>query len=279
MKKFLTILIGILLFTVAGAQPVMIDTAQDRYIKIDDVKLHYKMWGKGEPVLLLHGAMEYWRSWKNQIPVLAKNHKVIVVDTRGHGESTFTDRELSYDLFANDMNQFITLLGYDSINVVGFGDGAIIGMMMAIRRPGSVKRLVAIGSNLKADTTAVYPDVLEKVKQWDYEKMAFYLQVKFKENPNPLQLKEMARRMQKLLLTQPNMNYDDLDKVICPTLVMAGDRDLIKPMHTQFIFENLPIGQLCIIPGATHYCISEKPSIVNVAINDFLQLPQHPVKR
>ena len=279
MKKFLTILIGILLFTVAGAQPVMIDTAQDRYIKIDDVKLHYKMWGKGEPVLLLHGAMEYWRSWKNQIPVLAKNHKVIVVDTRGHGESTFTDRELSYDLFANDMNQFITLLGYDSINVVGFGDGAIIGMMMAIRRPGSVKRLVAIGSNLKADTTAVYPDVLEKVKQWDYEKMAFYLQVKFKENPNPLQLKAMARRMQKLLLTQPNMNYDDLDKVICPTLVMAGDRDLIKPMHTQFIFENLPIGQLCIIPGATHYCISEKPSIVNVAINDFLQLPQHPVKR
>lgn len=267
------------MFTVAGAQPVMIDTAQDRYIKIDDVKLHYKMWGKGEPVLLLHGAMEYWRSWKNQIPVLAKNHKVIVVDTRGHGESTFTDRELSYDLFANDMNQFITLLGYDSINVVGFGDGAIIGMMMAIRRPGSVKRLVAIGSNLKADTTAVYPDVLEKVKQWDYEKMAFYLQVKFKENPNPLQLKEMARRMQKLLLTQPNMNYDDLDKVICPTLVMAGDRDLIKPMHTQFIFENLPIGQLCIIPGATHYCISEKPSIVNVAINDFLQLPQHPVKR
>jgi pimeloyl-ACP methyl ester carboxylesterase len=257
----------------------MLDTARDHSMKIDDVRIHYKVWGKGEPVLLLHGAMEYWKEWERQIPALAKEYKVIAVDTRGHGQSSFTDRELSYELFADDMLLLLSKLGIDSINVVGFGDGGIIGMAMAMKQPDRVHKLIAIGSNISADTTAVYRFVLDKVKAWDYNKMAFYLQVKFKENPNPQQLPAFAKRMQKLLLTQPHYTLDDLHKIQCPTMIMAGDHDFIKLNHINYIYENLPNGYLSIIPAGTHYCNKEKYQVVNATILDFLRWKAERVSR
>ena len=257
----------------------MLDTAQDHFMTVDDVRIHYKVWGKGEPVLLLHGAMEYWKEWERQIPALAKEYKVIAVDTRGHGLSTFTDRELSYELFAGDMLALLNKLHMDSINVVGFGDGGIIGMIMAMKQPSRVHKLIAIGSNISADTNAVYRTVLEKVRAWDIEKMAFYLQVKFKENPNPKLLPALAKRMQTLLLTQPNMTYVDMEKIKCPTLIMAGDHDFIKMEHISYIYENLPDGYLSIIPAGTHYCIKEKYQLVNATILDFLRWKAEKVSR
>jgi pimeloyl-ACP methyl ester carboxylesterase len=249
----------------------MLDTAQDKYIKVTDVKLHYKSWGKGQPILLLHGAMEYWHEFRQQIPALAKDYRVIAIDTRGHGGSTFTDRELSYDLLATDMLDLMVQLKIDSADVIGYGDGGIIGMKMAIKEPSRVKRLVAIGSNLTPDSNAVYPEVMEKVRTWDIDKMAFYLQVKFKESPNTQMLKPLAKRMQKLLTTQPQLTRADLKGIHCPTLIMAGDKDIIKLAHTQYMYESLPTGYMSIIPGTTHYCIKEKPQIVNATIRDFLK--------
>ena len=268
-----------LAFSPAQGQAVMLDTARDHSMKIDDVHIHYKVWGKGEPVLLLHGAMEYWKEWERQIPALAKEFKVIAVDTRGHGQSTFTDRELSYELFADDMLQLLSKLGIDSINVVGFGDGGIIGMSMAMKQPDRVHKLITIGSNISADTNAVYPFVLDKVKSWKYDKMAFYLQVKFKDNPNPLLLPAFAKRMQQLLLTQPHYTADDLNKIKCPTMVMAGDHDFIKIEHTRYIYDNLPNGFLSIIPAGTHYCNKEKYQVVNATILDFLRWKAERVSR
>lgn len=276
---FLVFVIITICAPVAHGQAVMLDTARNHSMTIDDVRIHYKVWGKGEPILLLHGAMEYWREWERQIPTLAKEYKVIAVDTRGHGESTFTDRELSYDLFASDMLTLLDKLHIDSINVVGFGDGGIIGMMMAMKQPDRVHRLIAIGSNISADTNAVYKAVLDKVQNWNYEKMAFYLQVKFKENPNPKLLPAFAKRMQKLLLTQPNLTLDDLNKIKCPTLIMAGDHDFIKLRHINYIYENLPDGYLSIIPAGTHYCIKEKYQVVNSTILDFLRWKAERVSR
>ena len=276
---FLVFVIITLCAPAAHGQAVMLDTARNHSMTIDDVRIHYKVWGKGEPILLLHGAMEYWREWERQIPALAKEYKVIAVDTRGHGESTFTDRELSYDLFATDMLTLLDKLHLDSITVVGFGDGGIIGMVMAMKQPDRIHRLVAIGSNISADTNAVYKAVLDKVQNWNYEKMAFYLQVKFKENPNPKLLPAFAKRMQKLLLTQPNLTLDDLNKIKCPTLIMAGDHDFIKMRHISYIYENLPDGYLSIIPAGTHYCNKEKYQVVNTTILDFLRWKAERVSR
>jgi pimeloyl-ACP methyl ester carboxylesterase len=151
--------------------------------------------------------------------------------------------------------------------------------MMEIKQPDRVRKLVAIGSNISCDTNAVYPFVLDKVKSWDYEKMAFYLEVKFKDNPNPKLLPAFAQRMQKLLLTQPNLTLDDLRKIQCPTMIMAGDNDFIRLEHTRFIYENLPNGFLSIIPAGSHYCNKEKYQVVNTTILDFLRWKSERVSR
>ena len=279
MLRSLLLFFFTLLSFIGFSQALMLDTAQSQFVRIGDVRIHYKMWGKGEPILLLHGAMEYWREWEKQIPSFSKSNKVIAVDTRGHGQSTFADRELNYDLFADDMIELLGKLQIDSINVVGFGDGGIIGMKMAIKKPDLVRKLVAIGPNLTADTNAVYNAVFEKVKAWDFDKMAFYLQVKFKENPNPKLLSLVAKRMQKLLLTQPRMGLADLEKIQCPTLIMGGDHDFIKIKHLNYIYENLPNGYLSIIPAGTHYCIKDKAAVVNATVLDFIHLKPEKVSR
>ena len=264
----------------ASAQAVMLDTALSHFIVINnDVTLHYKVWGKGEPVLLLHGAMEYWKEWERQIPDLAKEFKVIAVDSRGHGQSTFTDTELSYELFADDMLELLSRLKIDSINVVGFGDGGMVGMAMAMKQPEMVRKLIAIGSNASSDTNAVYPFVLNKVRSWDYNKMAAYLQDKFQGNPNPAQLPQFAKRMQTLMLTQPKFTRADLKKIQCPTLIMSGDHDFIKLQHSNYIYSTLPNGFLSIIPAGTHYCIKEKYAVVNATIIDFLKWKAEQVNR
>jgi pimeloyl-ACP methyl ester carboxylesterase len=142
-----------------------------------------------------------------------------------------------------------------------------------------VRKIIAIGSNCSPDSTAVYPEILQKVKAWDIDKMAFYLQMKFKENPNPKMLTALAKRMQTLLLNEPNLKADDLDAIKCPVLFMVGDHDLIKISHTEFMYENVPIGFLSVIAGATHYCIKEKPVVVNAVIRDFIQWPATKLKR
>jgi pimeloyl-ACP methyl ester carboxylesterase len=261
------------------SQAVMLDTARSNFMRVGDVKIHYKVWGKGEPVVLLHGAMEYWKEWKNQIPELAKKYKVIAIDTRGHGESSFTDVPLSYDLFAEDVLAVLNKAQIDSANVIGFGDGGITAMKLAMKYPMLVRKIIAIGSNCSPDSTAVYPEILQKVKAWDIDKMAFYLQMKFKENPNPKMLTALAKRMQTLLLNEPNLKADDLDAIKCPVLFMVGDHDLIKISHTEFMYENVPIGFLSVIAGATHYCIKEKPVVVNAVIRDFIQWPATKLKR
>jgi pimeloyl-ACP methyl ester carboxylesterase len=263
----------------AAAQAVMLDTAASQYITINDVTLHYKVWGKGEPVLLLHGAMEYWKEWERQIPDLAKEFKVIAVDTRGHGQSTFTDQELSYELFADDMLELLSKLNIDSINVVGFGDGGIIGMSMAMKQPERIHKLVAIGSNASSDTNAVYPFVLNKVRAWDFNKMAAYLQEKFQGNPNPGMLPQFAGRMQTLMLTEPKFTRADLKMIQCPTLIMSGDHDFIKLQHSNYIYSTLPNGFLSIIAAGTHYCIKEKYTVVNATIIDFLKWKAEKITR
>lgn len=277
--KFLLSCILLLQSILCIGQAVMLDTAKSNYIQLNDVKIHYKVWGKGEPIILLHGAMEYWKEWKNQIPELSKKYQVFAIDTRGHGSSSFADKPLDYKLLAEDVNNVLEQLKLASVYVVGYGDGGIIGINLALSHPEKVNRLIAIGSNLRPDSTAVYPDVLEKVKQWDIDKMAFYLQMKFKENPNPKMMNLFAKRMQTLLLTEPHLTNADLAQIKCPVLFMQGDHDIIKLSHLTQMFENTPNAYMSVIQGSTHYCIKEKPSVVNAAIIDFIKFKPEPLKR
>lgn len=259
-----------LLVSISFSQTAM-DTAKDQYAKINDVKIHYKIYGTGsDALILLHGSMECMTEWDKQIPEFAKRYKVITMDNRGHGKSTFTDRKLDYNLLSEDVQGLMNVLKIDSAHIVGFGDGGIIGLYLAIDHPERVRKLVAIGANYKVDTNVVYHEVLEKVKAWDADKVYSFVRNNFRGWPNDKLLGAFTERMKTMLLTEPNLTISDLKQIKCPTLFMTGDHDIIKQTHTSEMFESVQRGYLAVIPGTKHYPQKEKAGVVNSIIMDFL---------
>lgn len=260
-----------LFVSVAAFSQSPIDTAKSKFADISDVKIHYKVIGKGSDVVfLLHGSLESMNEWDKQILELSKRYRVVVMDNRGHGKSTFTDRKLDYGLMSEDVLGLMNVLKVDSAHIVGFGDGGIIGLYLAIQHPGRVRKLVAIGANYKVDTNTVYHQVLEKVNAWDTDKVHQFIRNNFRGWPNDALLVPFTQRMKTMLLTEPNLTIQDLNKIKCPTLFMTGDHDIIKLSHTNEMYENVQQGYLAVIPGTRHYPQKDKANVVNSIITDFL---------
>jgi len=246
------------------------DSPKDQFAKVDDIKMHYKVYGKGDPIILLHGSLESMEDWDKQVPELSKKYKVITVDSRGHGQTTFTDRKMDYILLSEDISVLMVELNIDSAYIVGFGDGGITGLYLSLNHPEKVRRLIAIGANYKVDTTAVYGQILDKVKAWDDDKMYQFIRNHFKGYQNYSQITQFTQRMKTMLLTEPNLTLDDLKKIKCPTLLIAGDHDIIKIDHTNAMFESIPNSYMCIVPGTKHYPQKESALLVNSVILDFI---------
>lgn len=268
-RKFTILLAFFLsLFFVSTAQ--IADTIPDRFADVGGIKIHYKVYGKGEPLFLLHGSLESMKDWAKQIPEFSRRFQVIAMDNRGHGMSTFEDRKMDYKLMSEDLLKLMDELKIDSAYIVGFGDGGIMGLYLSINHPEKVRKLVAIGANYKVDTTAVYGQILDKVKAWDDEKMYQYVRNNFKGYQNYSQITQFTQRMKTMLLTEPDLSLGNLKEIQCPVLFMAGDHDIIKLSHTSEMFESVKYGNLSIIPGTKHYPQKERPQLVNMTIQDFL---------
>ena len=268
-KKLYFLALGLFCITCSTTAQTA-DSPKDQFAKVDDIKMHYKVYGKGDPIILLHGSLESMEDWDKQVPELSKKYKVITVDSRGHGQTTFTDRKMDYILLSEDISVLMVELNIDSAYIVGFGDGGITGLYLSLNHPEKVRRLIAIGANYKVDTTAVYGQILDKVKAWDDDKMYQFIRNHFKGYQNYSQITQFTQRMKTMLLTEPNLTLDDLKKIKCPTLLIAGDHDIIKIDHTNAMFESIPNSYMCIVPGTKHYPQKESALLVNSVILDFI---------
>ena len=231
-------------------------------VALNGIKLYYETYGQGEPLLLLHGNGQSIREMSNQIPALAKHYQVIAVDTRAQGQSTNGPQTLTYDLFADDMSALLTALHIPAAHVVGWSDGGNTGLSLALHHPQQVKKLVTMGANLWADTLAVTAATLKEVHQGKALTTLFYPISKRMRRARPLMV---------LLLDYPRLKAADLTGIAAPTLVLAGEKDVIQEAHSRLIASSLPHGQLRIFPGLTHYAPREDPAAFNAAVLGFLQ--------
>jgi pimeloyl-ACP methyl ester carboxylesterase len=246
----------------AGQRALVIDASSrstdSRFVKVNGITLHYKESGAGDTLLLLHGNMESLRSFSKQIPELSKKYFVIAVDSRGQGYSSEDGTRMTYELMADDMIAFMNAKGIRRAHVLGWSDGGNIGLLMAMNHPARVQSLAVMGANLYNDKTAV-DDKINKTLN------AQYTHLKAQPNADRFQ-----REMMELLLFQPNIKSDDLSRITCPTLVMAGQHDAIKEPHTRLIASSIKNAKLVIFPKGTHYEPIEKPDRFNAAVLAFL---------
>ena len=192
-----------------------------------------------------------------------KKFKLILADSRAQGKSFDSSDSLSYEIMADDFNALLNYLKIASCYVVGWSDGGINGLLLAMRHPGKVKKLANTGANLWPDTTAVKP--------WVHKAMANMFD-SLKRLPLSPKLKNDLKIF-RLMPEEPHIKVNDLKKISSPTLVIGGDQDIILPRHTMLIAESIPNAYLWIIPNsghATHIVYKEE---FNKTVIDFFTKP------
>jgi pimeloyl-ACP methyl ester carboxylesterase len=231
------------------------------------IRIHYAIYGHGSPVILLHGGLANSDYWGHQIKALAPHHRVIVMDSRGHGRTTRDARAYGYDLMADDVIALMDGLKIRRADIVGWSDGGIIGLDLAIRHPDRVGKIFAFAANTltsgvidgveKNPTFAAYIDRAGG----EYRKYSATLK----------DYDAFVEKISKMWADQPNWTDAQLKSIKSPVLVVDGDHDeAIKREHTEYIAATIPGAGLLILPNASHFAFLQDPAQFNFAILHFL---------
>lgn len=238
-----------------------------KYAEVNGAKLYYEEYGTGLPLFLIHGNGGDIKSMGHQIDYFKTKYRVIVADSRGHGKSELKTDSLTYVQITDDWAMLATQLNLDSLNIIGWSDGGIVGLLLGIHHPKKVKNLVTMGANLRPDTTAVYSWAVNWVNQ---TKSQVEAKIKEKDTSQDWALLMVHLNM---LGNQPNISHADLAKISAPVLIVAGDKDIIREEHSVEIYQNLSKAQLCILPGETHFTPATNPALFNQIADDFISKP------
>ena len=238
--------------------------AVGKYYPIRGFKMYCEVYGQGQPLLIIHGNGGSINNFVKQIPYFSKQYKVIIADSRAQGNSIDPGDSLSYEMMADDYAALLDAMKIDSADVIGWSDGGINGLLLAIRHPEKVKKLAVTGANLVPDTTAVPQEI------WD---MVTPMYGGLKNKPNKTEQEKGGYKLLRLLIEQPHIPLRDLHTIQCPTLVIGGDHDVIKPSHTLLIFENIPKAELWILPNSGHSTPIVYSEEFNKKIDDFFSKP------
>ena len=230
-----------------------------KYYSSRGIKLYYETYGQGKPLLLIHGNGGSIRDWRYQIPYFSQYYKVIAVDSRAQGKSIDNSDVLNYEMMTDDIAALLTHLKIDSAYVVGWSDGGINGLLLAIRHPEKVKKLVITGANLKPDTSVIDPEGTKMITT-DLAKLRAADQTAVTKN---------TIKLLHMMEVEPHISLADLHTIKCPTLVMGGDFDVIRPEHTLQIFQNIPQAYLWILPESGHGTVHHYKKEFNAKVLHF----------
>lgn len=217
--------------------------------------MFYVVRGRGPPLLLLHGGGESGeQSFEHQFADFSKHHQIFAPDQVGQGYTPEVPGALSYTGMMEDTAALLQHLGLRRVDVIGFSDGGVLALMLALRHPELVRRVVVSGVNIAPD--GLNPEDLEELRG--------------SQTPNP---KTIDEKLAHLWLTSPTtaeLSVGLLRQIVQPVLIISGDRDAITLEHTLKIFHALTNADLCVLPDTDHGTFSGRPEWLNPIISDFL---------
>ncbi|MFA6801452.1 MAG: alpha/beta hydrolase [Acholeplasmataceae bacterium] len=197
-------------------------------ISVNNIELNYKVVGFGTPLICIHGNGEDHHTFDELSDVIKTNYQVFLIDSRFHGESQ-KDVAINFDLMANDMTEFCKILNLENVDILGFSDGGIIGLKVAILKPDLVNKLYICGANYHP--RGIKSDIFKTIKKT-------YIQ-----NKSPLL---------KLMIKEPKFHIKDLKNIKHEVFIFAGEKDVIKYKHTLKLHHYLKNSKLYIFPNESH---------------------------
>lgn len=249
--------------------PYGANKAAGRFYNLRGFRMYAETYGAGKPMLIIHGNGGSIGNFVNQIPFFSKKYKVIVADSRAQGKSKDDGDSLSYEMMADDYAALLDAMKIDLALVIGWSDGGINGLLLAIRHPQKVAKLAITGANLWPDTTAVFNDV-EALIQPDYRDL--------KNNPSKTGQQKAAWKLMRLLVEEPHIPLEALHAVAVPTLVIGGDHDVIRPEHTLLIAQHISRSYLWILPGSGHSTPLVYRDEFNKKVDEFFRQPYRSIE-
>lgn len=223
-----------------------------------DIELHCEETGSGEPLVLLHGNGEDGTYFAHQIAHFSQRFRVLALDTRGHGKSPRGEAPFTIRQFARDLLAFLDARGIERAHLLGFSDGGNIALVFALAHPERVGKLVLNGANLNA--RGVKRSVQVPI-ELGYRMARLFAGLSAKARTNA--------EMLGLMVNDPNVAPEELSALAAPTLVIAGENDMIREDHTRLIAERIPNARLAFVPG-DHFVAAKNPAAFNREVERFL---------
>ena len=250
---------GMRAFFAIGAAAIVALTAAraddaGHWAVVNGHRLYYEIHGTGSPVLLLHGGgNSVSGSWARQIVDFSPTHEVIAPEQVGNGHTPDVAGPFSYAQMTEDTAALLRQLNLKRVDAVGWSDGAIIALMLAVRYPELVRRVVATGANV--DPNGLLPNDLASLRA------------------SPPAADAGAEKLRQLWLTRPvpeELSFELLKTIHAKVLVMAGDHDGVTLEHTLRIYHAIPDAELWILPHTGHGTFVERPAWTDPMVLDFL---------
>lgn len=249
--------------------PALPTADQSGLAPVDDIQMWYAVFNKGggNPVLFIHGGLETGDTWGNQVAQLAKTREVIIADSRGHGRSTRSDKPFGYELMANDYVGLLDHLMIDKVALVGWSDGGIIGLDIAMRHPERLTKLWAYGANFNIgglvpefDKDPVFGRAIANAGE-KYSRVS----------PTPTEYTAFVEAISAMWNSQPDYTPEQLAQITTSTMIVDGEYDeAIKQEHTGELARLIPGARLLIMPGVSHFGHLQNPELYNMYLVGFL---------
>jgi pimeloyl-ACP methyl ester carboxylesterase len=247
--------------------PTLPKATESGFAPVNGIKIWYATFGHGEPVVMVHGGLANSNYWAHQVRALQDRYRVIVLDSRGHGRSSRDAQPYGYDLMASDVIALMDHLKIGKAAIVGWSDGAIIGLDIAMKHPDRVSKLFAFAANsdpsgvTDISKSDVFNAFIGRAGD-EYKRLS----------PTPTEYSAFVDQIKQMWDTQPKWTAADLAKIKVPTWIVDGDRDeAIKRENTEFMAASIPNAGLLIQPQVTHFSFLQDPQQFSDDVLRFLE--------
>jgi len=239
------------------------------YVDVRGLRTYYEVRGAGPPVVMLHGGCCPVETFAAQAEALEQRFRVYLPERRANGRTPDVEGPLTYQAMTDDTVAFMQEMEIANADIVGFSDGAIIGLHLTIQHPDLVRTLVSIGGSFQASGLLPVSEMLPRGLVM--AKFAPMVEIYERVSPDgPEHFAVVRKKHERMWAEEPNLSIQDLGTIRCPTLVMSADADNVRLEHTLALFRAIPDARLCIVPDSSHLSILEHPALVNRLLLDFL---------
>lgn len=251
------------------ATPSLPANGRSSLAELNKTKIFFTQFGDGDPLLFLHGGLANSTYWGHQIEAFRDKYSVLVMDTRGHGRSPVTSSRFSYELFAKDVIALLDFLHIPKVTLIGWSDGAITGLQLAVTAQERLNKLFAFGANASIHglknggaSNKVFSEYISRCRT-EYSKLS----------PQPDRWHILVDGLRSMWRSSPNFSSKDLGKVMVPTTISDGVYDeIIAPEHVKEIADKIPGCRLVMQDEVSHFAMLQDPLQFNRALSEFIEL-------